>query len=182
MHSEEQDSNETDNLLKFDEKPQLMKTVKFTVITKKTTIRTTADHATAIHEKFNFIKCTTLLGRSRYLKTRNIFYPNFQFTRKLRLIYHYGNSNIIIKSSTNITNENADLENICKELEHTKVSLFKAKDNLQTLRRGLDSLSQIIEKKRNYCQTCRRRFNCCYYVPRLLLKYMSVPCFRYITL
>ena len=35
MNSEEQDSNETDNLLKFDEKPQLMKTVKFTVITKK---------------------------------------------------------------------------------------------------------------------------------------------------
>ena len=78
MHSEEQDSNEIDNFLKFAEKPQLMKTVKFTVITKKTTIGATADHATAIHEKFNFIKCTTLLGRSRYLKTRNIFYPNIK--------------------------------------------------------------------------------------------------------
>ena len=76
MHSEEQDSNEIDNLLKFDENPQLMKTVKFTVITKKTTIRTTTDRATAMHEEFNFIRCTTLLGRSRYLKTRNIFYLN----------------------------------------------------------------------------------------------------------
>ena len=64
------------------------------------------------------------------------------------MIYHYRNSNIIIKSIINIPNENADLENICKELEHTKVSLFKTKDNLQTLRKGLDSLSQIIEKKK----------------------------------
>ena len=36
MHSEEQDSNEIDNLLKCAEKPpQPMKTVKFTVITEK---------------------------------------------------------------------------------------------------------------------------------------------------
>ena len=28
-------------------------------------------------------------------------------------------------------NENADLENICRELEHTKISLFKTKNNLQ---------------------------------------------------
>ena len=55
-HSEEQNSNETDNLLKS---PQLIETVKFTVITKKTTIATTTDHATIIHEEFRFIKCTT---------------------------------------------------------------------------------------------------------------------------
>ena len=71
----------------------------------------------------------------------------FQFTTKLRLTCHYRNSNIadesIVKLESTFTpklNENADLENICKELEHTKISLFKTKDNLHTLRKGLDSL------------------------------------------
>ena len=41
------------------ENPQLIKTVKFTVTTKKATIATTNDHATAIHEDFKFTKCTT---------------------------------------------------------------------------------------------------------------------------
>ena len=40
-------------------KLQLMKNVKFTVTTKKSTITTTTDHATAIHEDFKFAKCTT---------------------------------------------------------------------------------------------------------------------------
>ena len=44
-------------------------------------------------------------------------------------------------------NENADLENICKELEHTKISLFKTKKNLHILRKGKDSLIRKIETK-----------------------------------
>ena len=63
------------------------------------------------------------------------------------MIYHYRNSKIvdepIVKLELTYTpkpNENADLENICKELEHTKISLFKTKGNLHTLRKGLDSL------------------------------------------
>ena len=53
--------------------PQPMKTVKFIVITKKTTIATTNHQATAIHEYFKFIKCTTYPRRNRYFKTRAIF-------------------------------------------------------------------------------------------------------------
>ena len=40
-------------------KLRLMKVVKLTIITNKTTIATTSDQATAIHEDFKFIKCTT---------------------------------------------------------------------------------------------------------------------------
>ena len=43
--------------------------------------------------------------------------------------------------------ENADLENICKELEHTKISVFKTKGNQHILRKGLDSLISKIENK-----------------------------------
>ena len=70
------------------------------------------------------------------------------------MIYHYRNSNIvdesIVKLESTYTpkpNENADLENICKELEHTKISLLKTKDNLYALRKGLDSLIKKIESK-----------------------------------
>ena len=83
----------------------------------------------------------------------------FQFTRKIRLTNHYWNSNIvdesIVKLESTYTakpNENADLENICKELEHTKISLFKTKHNLHKLRKGLDSLIQfVIFKPLSYC-------------------------------
>ena len=37
-------------------------------------------------------------------------------------------------------NKNAVLENIYKELEHIKISLFKTKGNLHTLRKGINSL------------------------------------------
>ena len=112
----------------------------------------------------------------------------FQFTRKLRLIYHYRNSNIVDESIVKLEwtytpkpNENADLENICKELEHTKMSLFKTKDNLHTLRKGLDSLIKKIENKKllSNLQTKVQLLLIC---PRLLLEYISVPYFRYIIL
>ena len=70
------------------------------------------------------------------------------------MAYHYRNSNIadasIVKLESTYTpkpNENADVENICEELEHAKISLFKIKDNLHTLRKGLDSLIRKIENK-----------------------------------
>ena len=70
------------------------------------------------------------------------------------MIYHYRNSNIvdesIVKLESTYTpkpNENADLRNICKELEHTKISLLKTKDNLHTLRKGLDSVIRKNENK-----------------------------------
>ena len=90
--------------------------------------------------------------KQKMTKLENSF---FQFTRKLRLIYHYRKSNIVDESIVKLEwtytpkpNENADLENICKELEHTKMSLFKTKDNLHTLRKGLDSLIKKIENKK----------------------------------
>ena len=70
------------------------------------------------------------------------------------MIYHYRNSNIvdesIVKLESTYTpkpNKNGDLENICKELEHTKISLFKTKNNLHILRKGKDSLIRKIETK-----------------------------------
>ena len=79
----------------------------------------------------------------------------FQFTRKLRLMYHYLNSNIVDESTVKLEstdtpkpNENANLENTCKELELTKISLFKTKDNLHTLRKGLDSLIKKMKIKK----------------------------------
>ena len=79
----------------------------------------------------------------------------FQFNRKLRLMYHYLNSNIVDESTVKLEstdtpkpNENANLENTCKELELTKISLFKTKDNLHTLRKGLDSLIKKMKIKK----------------------------------
>ena len=70
------------------------------------------------------------------------------------MIYLYRNSNIvdefIVKLESTYTpkpNENADLRNICKELEHTKISLFKTKDNPHTLRKGLGSVIRKNENK-----------------------------------
>ena len=76
----------------------------------------------------------------------------FQFTRKLRLIYHYQNSNIVDESIVKLEwaytpkpKKNADLENICKELGHTKILLLKTKDNQYTLH-ALDSIGKIENK------------------------------------
>ena len=70
------------------------------------------------------------------------------------MTYHYRNSNIVDESIVKLEsthtpkpNKNTDLENVCKELEHTKLSLFKTKDNLHTSRKGLDSLIKKIENK-----------------------------------
>ena len=44
-------------------------------------------------------------------------------------------------------NGNAHLKNICKELEQTKIELFKIKDNMHTLREALNSLIRKIKNK-----------------------------------
>ena len=70
------------------------------------------------------------------------------------MTYHYQNNNIVDESIVKLEltytpkpNKNADLENICKELEQTKISLFKTKANLHTLRKRLDFLIWKIENK-----------------------------------
>ena len=70
------------------------------------------------------------------------------------MTFHYQKSNIvddsIVKLESTYTpkpNENADLENNCEELGHTKISLLKPKDNLYPLKKGLDSLIRKIENK-----------------------------------
>ena len=75
-HSEEQDSNGIDNLLKYTEKIPTNENCQIHRNYQKTAIATTTDHTTAIHEDFKFIKCTTHPRRNIYLKTRTIFYPN----------------------------------------------------------------------------------------------------------
>ena len=59
IHSEEQDSNEIDNLLKYAEKTATNENRQIHGNYQKTTVATTTDHSTAIHEDFKFIKCTT---------------------------------------------------------------------------------------------------------------------------
>ena len=89
----------------------------------------------------------------------------YQFTRKLRLTYHGQNSNIVDESikleSTNTPkqNKNTDLETSCKELEHSKISLFKTKDNLHTLKKGLESLIKKIENNKIIIRTWKQRLN-----------------------
>ena len=61
-YSEEQDSNETDNLLKYVEKPKTNKNHQIHHNYQKTTVTTTTDHAPTIHEDFKFIKCTNHPG------------------------------------------------------------------------------------------------------------------------
>ena len=89
----------------------------------------------------------------------------YQFTRKLRLTYHGQNSNIVDESikleSTNTPkqNKNTDLETSCKELEHSKISLFKTTDNLHTLKKGLDSLIKKIKNNKIIIRTWKQRLN-----------------------
>ena len=81
------------------------------------------------------------------LKLGLSFTPTPKQNIDLRLTYIYRNSNTVDESIVKLestytpkANKNADLENICKELEHTKVSLFKR-------RKGLASLIRKIENK-----------------------------------
>ena len=41
-------------------------------------------------------------------------------------------------------NEHQELENICKEIEHTPINIRKSKDNLMNLRKGLELLLEKI--------------------------------------
>ena len=43
-------------------------------------------------------------------------------------------------------NEHQELENICKQIEHTPINIRKSKDNLMNLRKGLEL---ILEKINN---------------------------------
>ena len=59
-HSEEQGSNKINNLLRYVRKPTTNENRQIHCNYQKTTIATSTDHATAIHEDLKFIKCTTL--------------------------------------------------------------------------------------------------------------------------
>ena len=74
-------------------------------------------------------------------------YDLYQFSQKLRLTYHFRNSNFqdvsLVKMPSSFTpppNENQELENICKQIEHTPVNIRKSKDNLLNFRKGLELL------------------------------------------
>ena len=61
-----------------------------------------------------------------------------QFTRKLRLNYHFKNSNLqdlsLLKMSSSFTpppNEHQELENICKQIEYTRINIRKSKDEFK---------------------------------------------------
>ena len=74
-------------------------------------------------------------------------YDLYQISRKLRLAYDFRNSNFqdasLVKMHSSFTpppNEHPDLENICKQTEHTPINIRKSKHNLMNLRKGLKLL------------------------------------------
>ena len=78
-------------------------------------------------------------------------YDLYQFSRKLRLTYHFRNSNFqdasLVKMPSSFTpppNEHQELENICKQMEHTPINIRKSKDNLMNLRKGLELLLEKV--------------------------------------
>ena len=42
-------------------------------------------------------------------------------------------------------NEHQELENICRQIEHTPINVSKSKDNFINLRKGLESLLEKID-------------------------------------
>ena len=75
----------------------------------------------------------------------------YQFSRQLRLTYHFRNSNFqdvsLVKMPSSFTpppNEHQELENICKQIEHTPINVRKSKDNLMNLRKDLALLLEKI--------------------------------------
>ena len=78
-------------------------------------------------------------------------YYLYQLTRKRRLTYHFRNSNFqevsfvkMLSSFTPPPNEHQELENMCKQIEHTPINICKSKDNLVNLRKGLELLLEKI--------------------------------------
>ena len=78
-------------------------------------------------------------------------YDLYQLSRKLRLTYHFKNSNFqdvsLVKMHSSFTsppNEHEELENICKQIEHTPINIRKSKDILMNLRKGLELLIEKI--------------------------------------
>ena len=74
-------------------------------------------------------------------------YDLYQFSRNLRLKYHFRNSDFqkvcLVKMSSSFTplpNEHQELENICKQIENTLINIRKSKDNLMNLRKSLELL------------------------------------------
>ena len=140
-HSEEQDSNEIDNLLKYAEKATTNENCQIQRNYQKKRLSqlppVTQLQSTRILNLSNLplteneIDILNLGLSFTQTPKKNITKPEndvFHFTRKLRSTDHYQNSNIvdesIVKLESTYTpkpNENADLENICKELKHTKI-------------------------------------------------------------
>ena len=164
---EEQQINETCNLLKHAKKTLLDETVKITIIIIKTTIPSTIDKGTTIYKNFIYMKQATYPRWKLYFILFYVFYtltPKkkiselendiFQFNRELQLIYHLRKNNsvdrhIVTTESTNTLslNENSDQENFFEELEYTETLLFKANDYLYKSRLELGSLIAVIGNK-----------------------------------
>ena len=76
-------------------------------------------------------------------------YDLHQFSRKLRLTYHFRNSDFqdifLVKMPSSFTpppNEHKELENICKQIEHTPINILNSEDNLMNLRKGVELVLQ----------------------------------------
>ena len=130
-----------------------MKTYQLKTNTRKKTTRANitdpaTDFHTSIKVPLNNDEISVLkLGLSFTLtppqNIPDLEYDLYQFSRKLRLTYHFRNSNFqdvsLVKISSSFTtppNEYQELENICKQIEHTPMNICKSKDNLMNLKKN----------------------------------------------
>ena len=102
-------------------------------------------------------------------------YDLYQFSRKLRLTYHFRNSNFqdvsLVKMPSSFTpppNEHQELENICKQIEHTPINIRKSKDNLMNLREGLELLLEKVNTNKIIIKPADKRSIIVVMTPRII--------------
>ena len=99
------------------------------------------------NDDFSVLKLGLFFTPTPPQNKHDLEYNLHQFSWKLRLTYHIRNTNFQdvshVKMASSFTpppNEHQELENICKQIEHTSINIRKSKDNLMNSRKGLELL------------------------------------------
>ena len=65
-------------------------------------------------------------------------------------------------------NEHQELENICKQIEHTPINIRKSKDNLMNLREGLELLLEKVNTNKIIVKSANKRSIIVVMTPRII--------------
>ena len=65
-------------------------------------------------------------------------------------------------------NEQQELENICKQIEHTPINIRKSKDNLMNLREGLELLLEKVNTNKIIVKSANKRSIIVVMTPRII--------------